>query len=300
MLVWNGATHKLQRSWVIVGFFVLAMKPAGFANDQVVLVLGSSLAPYLQAQEGFLENSDGLPVERRRVDENLMTLPGCRVVVAIGGKAAIKPYPSNVAVVAILAPGITEPTHPVSQFVRIRTIPSPKRLLETLKRLPRPNDRIGMLSMSKNSMAYGDELLLLGRQDQLSIQVEALDDPSDLPQMLRKLAGRLDTLWVPPDPLLLTPQSFELLKEFATSNKIVLWVPTHGLVMKGAAGSLAPSFREMGKEAARVVKSLQQKQPVDDEIYPQISELAVNAAAFKEINRKLPGEWNSNLVAERP
>ena len=94
----------------------------GSTND-VVAVLSSNSAPYQQAFEGF-QQAFGHSVPSYILSEGDPKIPsGTRVIVAIGGKAALYPYSSGHVLIYCLAPGTKlNPEEHSSQLLNIHNL----------------------------------------------------------------------------------------------------------------------------------------------------------------------------------
>ena len=103
-----------------------------------------------------------------------------------------------------------------------------------------------------------------------------MENAKDLPDHLRRLRTRIDALWISPDPRLITPQNFNLIKEFCLSNRIAFYVPTVELVEQGAAAAVASSFDQIGRSAAQAAKDLLAGTALDDQVYPEKQYVALN------------------------
>lgn len=296
---WIGAFRKFRKLAFTIAVLGWASLTHGWCED-VTVILGSTLPPYELAYQGFTENANGIPFTRQPIEERAALPADTKIVLAIGGKAAIKSYPKSAILVVAMAPGLTLSREPGRRVVQIHTTPTHTALLSILRELPAPNQRIGTLAISVTSQEYIRRLTALGTRDGFLFQNELFTDEKQIPQILRRLAGKIDTLWVPPDPLLLNPTNFKLLTDFSASNRIALWVPTAGLAEKGGAGALAPSFHEIGRSAAEIIAKLRRDEDVPENVYADRCDLTLNKAFFEDIGRPLPAKLRDRAYSISP
>src|SRR5581483_9484847 len=110
----------------------------------------------------------------------------------------------------------------------------------------------------------------------LSIRVRS---SKELPDRLRALQKRVDALWVLPDPAVVNEENLSLVKNFSWSNNIPFYAPTAALVDKGAAGSVSPDFREIGRTAAWAALQALSGEVSSEVFYPQKVQITLHPSA---------------------
>lgn len=276
---------------ILVICLCLATGATGSAQE-VMAVISSDLKPYLEAFEGFGE-AFGRPVPFVNLEkEGLRVGPGVHVVVAFGGKAALEHYPDQATLVYCMAPGIRlRPADRKGPLVRVQMLPRPGSALVKLKEIQPGLRRLEVLWTSDGIEDYLQEMQQVSPSLGVEVLVERLNGPDDLPDRLRALVGgRVDALWLSPDPLLVNSQSFSILREFSWSNDIPFYAPTAGLVEKGAVASVSTSFREIGRTAAMAVQRALAGTLSQGEVYPERSEVIVNMTAAANAGLRIPPE----------
>jgi ABC-type uncharacterized transport system substrate-binding protein len=116
--------------------------------------------------------------------------------------------------------------------------------------------------------------------DVLSIQLSNIDA---LPERLRAVEGKIDAIWLTPDPQIVTPGSFATLREFARADRVMFYAPTAALVDAGATASVAANPRESGRTAALAAKRLLAGGSIEEMIYPENAEIVVNKAEMDKV-----------------
>lgn len=249
--------------------------PAG----RVVAVLSSETGPYQEALAG-LKQELGEVVPTFFLSKGEPRIPrAARVVVAFGSKAALKSYPNGTALVYAMAPGtlIESPT-----AAKICMEPEHALLLKNMKTLYPGLKRLGVFWVSPRFESYADELRAATRSD-MTIAAAALENSADVPDLLRKLHGEIDALWLPPDPLLINAASLSVIMEFSRSNKVPVFVATAGLVERGATASIGPSFREMGRQAGAAALKALNGSLRERKIYSPNVEVVINRSVAAQV-----------------
>ena len=268
---------------VLLALLLVVAAPAR-AQD-VVVVLGSDLAPYREAYEGFV-TAFGEPVE-------LLTLggkppKGARVVVAFGGKAALQRYPTGVTLVYGLAPGVRAEREPgEARAVKIPMEPAPAALLGRLGALQPGLKRLAVLWASKGGEESVARLVQDGSARGVEVLSERLESADDLPAALRRLRGKADALWLPPDPLLINARNFDIIKRYAYDNDVPFYVPTEALAEKGAAAAVSVGYSDAGRAAAAAARAVLTGKPPTEDVFAG-ARVSVNRSAAAECGLVLP------------
>ncbi len=256
----------------------LALHLSPVQAQEVVVVFSSQLAPYTEAYEGFL---DSLKRSATAVSMSASTVelpPEARVVATFGTRAALASYPETVTRVHCMAPGASiERARRSAKSAHVHLLPPPSRILETLRLLQPGLQRLGVLQVLQSPRRFTSDMRLAAEDHGIEIFNEHLESAKDLPEHLRALMKQdIDALWLPPDPLLINPQSISVIREFSWSNDIPFYAPTSGLAQSGATASVAPSFRQIGAAAALEVRRILAGGPIQQDVYPTQIEITVN------------------------
>ena len=220
-------------------------------SEGVVVVLSSESGPYEEALAGFRE-SFSQPFATLVLSKGDPDIPkSTRLIVAIGGKAAMYPYEAGrVPFIYCVAPSVyaNRDQHTGPQ-TKVYVSPPPRILLQKLQELQPGLRRLGALWVGESALTYGPALKQEGERLGVTVLTERLKSPDELPDYLRAIKGRADALWIAPDPQLITPKSFSIMRQFALDNAIPLYASIDGLADKGAAASVSVGFHEMGRKA---------------------------------------------------
>ena len=276
--------------------FLMLCLPRPASPQEVVAVFSSDLQPYRDAYAGFVHAlGDSVPIHL--TDQLHAVTDETQVVVTFGSRAAMAAYPDQVARIHCLAPAaFSETAHRSGVDVRIHMLPTARQVMASLKRVQPSMKRLAVLWILREPAVFFDELEHAAREWSVEFVGEALESTDDLPIRLRSLMHRqIDAIWLPPDPLLISPRSLSTVKEFAWSNDVAFYAPTAGFVEAGAVASIAPSFRQIGTAAAEIALQVLQGRSVPSEVYPPGSELTLNVAAAQRCGLTLPDELETEV-----
>lgn len=258
--------------------------------QEVVAVLGSDMRPYHQAYEGF-QASFGKEVPVLELRDEILVPKQAKVVVAFGGRAAAKGYPARVTLVYGMAPGmeIGADTHD-GKSIRIHMEPAPAVVLARLLELQPRLKKLAFLWSSGGFASFSRAVKKAGAAASVDVSSVRLENSQRLPETLRGLKDPVDAIWLPADPTLVTPQNFEVIRQFSYGKHIAFYAPTEGLVERGATASVSVGYGQIGSAAAETARSVLAGGDVPSDIYVKESEVSVNLTAAKEIALVIPAE----------
>ncbi|HBE88126.1 MAG TPA: hypothetical protein DDW67_03175 [Elusimicrobia bacterium] len=214
--------------------------------------------------------------------------PGVRTVVAFGGKAAAWHYPAHVNIVYAMAPGLMLPPRPRGQAVKVSLIPGMTRVVARIREI---QPGIKRLTIFWSAPRY-DELVAEAKSSGaalgLEVSLSKVAGPEELPGLLRAEMGKMDAFWLPPDPLLITPDNLRTFREFSWSNSIPFYGTTKGMTREGAVASIGVTFRGIGETAAALVRRLEAGEELPPVLHSEAEELTLNASAARRCGVRIP------------
>jgi hypothetical protein len=261
-------------------------------NTNIAAVLSSDMKPYREALRGLEDYLGGpVPVFVLPKEKPVFT-PKTLVVVAFGAKALQLEYPSSVSIVSCLAPGqnTENPALKNNRVVYISMLPGAATTAAKLKDIQPGLKTLGVLWSAKSFRSYIAALNEAVKSNGIELIEYRTEDRDGIPDGLRALGRRVEALWLPLDPNLLTQQSFEVIKEYSKSNKVPLYVSTEWLVDNGAVASIGVSFNNLGKTSGEIARKMIAREPAPDLYYPERVELTVNQAAAAQAGLKIREE----------
>jgi putative ABC transport system substrate-binding protein len=245
------------------------------AAQEVAVVLSAASGPYQAAYESFVKSYGG-PVAAYRLPEDATAASRARVVVAIGGGAALQTYSDRTTLIVCLAPGLAPRSPHGGPFAFVAMKPPAEDLLTRLRTIQPALKRLAVLWNAKDTESYIKELKRVAAARGIEILPERVADSANLPDVLRALPGKADALWLAPDPSLVTPEAFQTIKQFSWDDAIPFYAPTAGLAAAGAAAAVSVSAQESGHEAATLAQKALSGEPLPNTVYPAKSELTLN------------------------
>lgn len=252
----------------------LAAAPPSAAGE-VVAVLSGAPGPYQTALEGFVKEFGG-EVPTVRLPDRVLPA-GTRVIVAFGGQAAVERYPEGAVVIVCLAPGLrTRPRHR-GPFVHVTMKPPARKLLMELLRLQPGMKRLAVLSHGLDTKGYAAELRRSGAALGVAIIAPSVSGRDEVPAALRAaFKAGANAIWLAPDPLLVTPETFQTIKQFSWDNGLPFYAPSRGLAVAGAAAAVSVSPAEQGRETALLARRALARERLPEFVYPERTEITVN------------------------
>lgn len=270
--------------WVLMAV-MLGGLPSPSVAQELTVVLSSELSPYVEAFDGF-RMAWGRAVHRvDLVDGQVPQLPSeTRVVVTFGGQAALASYPSDVVVIYCLSPGVTlKNLARQNRAVKIAMTPSAAEVIKRLKVVQPSLRRLSVFWVSDAQASFLKLLDVAAQQWGVRIISKRIKGIGDLPDGLRKtLRDGIDGVWLPPDPALINSRSFGIFRTFSYDNDVPLYVPSGGLLDKGAVASVSCNFGDVGRAASRVAQQILVGDQLPVVIYPDQVTFWVNAKAALE------------------
>ena len=277
----TSSSSLLRRTACLLAWCCLWGGPRALEAQEVVAVLSSDLAPYREAYAGFTAALDtaaapvSLQTGRPRIGRDT------KVVVAFGSRAAGEDYPQDVPLVYCMAPGTTlDAGQRHGPTIRVSMLPPAAEVVGLLKEIQGPLSNLAVLWIVDTMDGYAKQMQEAGGARGIEVVAERLRSADQLPDYLRHLAGeQVEALWLMPDPLLISANSFALLREFSRANKIPLYAPTAGFAGEGAAAAVGISFAQNGRTAGEVVRALLAGRQTPSEVYPDEFEITLNESA---------------------
>lgn len=245
----------MRAAWIVL---LLAPAAARAASTLVVLSEPPS-ASYREALDG-LRAELGEGVETASADRPLPPGPH-GVIVAFGGRAAQRATRAGGPLVVALAPAFRG-----EGGVRVALTPSPERFAGFLAAAG-----VKRLLAVRSSLAEGEFMSRVseaGRPAGVAVDDGTIASPDDLPRLLRHSGAQADAIWLAPDPAVVTPEAFGVVREFARARGIPFFAPSAGLVKDEIRGELTVTFLECGREAGRAAQEILAGRAVAKTVYP--------------------------------
>ena len=250
----------------------LLLIPSRAFGADAVAVLSSGSGAYQEAFSAFQE-AYGSPVPRLDASKGPVSLPpGAKLVVTFGAKAAALRYPPEAGLVYALAPGFFQ-NHAgrPGSTVKISMRPAPERTLAKLLEIQPAIRRLRIFWSSPGYASLGADYSAPGAALGVEVTAVRVERPDRLPALLRDALGEMDAFWLPPDPLLLSPETIRIFREFSWGNQVPMYAATKGITREGACASLGISFAQAGAAAGAAARALLDGLEQPALVYPKIA-----------------------------
>jgi putative ABC transport system substrate-binding protein len=244
---------------------VLPVRPARAAGGAPVVVLRSGdLAPYRDAERGFRlafkDSVVGIDAATRTpeaVAEEVRKLHP-EVVVAIGLRAAVlaRDHLAHVPVVYCAIPHPQRFALDAAWMAGVKSDVDPALEVAALRQIVPGATSIGYLCAADADPDERRRARAAARAAGLTFVEAPITSAADLPGVARRLATEVQTLWMPADPLVATPEGFQFLLALSLQSRLPILAFTDALVRKGALVAVSPDYAEAGSLAAQQVRRI--------------------------------------------
>ncbi|OGR37684.1 MAG: hypothetical protein A2X29_07140 [Elusimicrobia bacterium GWA2_64_40] len=281
----------MKRALTMAVLTLLCAPAQAAPRDGVAAVLSKNVGFYLEAFSAF-QAGYGAEVRRFDASKGAPALPpGADIVVAFGARAASQDYPPQADLVYCMSPGhFVSAAGRTGKTVKISMRPSNARLLGKLKQIQPSLKRLTVFWAGTGYSDQMQELRSAGPDHGIEVSLEPVRSAAELPALLRKGLQDMDAFWLPPDPLLISPDTLMIFREFSQGNAIPMYASTRGLAQEGATASVGVSFKTGGAAAAQAVKGLERGEDIPELVFPDALELTLNASAARRCGITFPPE----------
>lgn len=214
------------------------------------------------------------------------------VIVAVGQKAlqVARAALPQTPIIYCMVLGASAPSSKSITGVRLEV--AAEEQLAALKQVAPAAHRVGVIYEPRVSLAYLDEAQRAAGRVGVSLVSKAVDDPKQVRDAAAQLAGKIDALWLLPDPRLATPELIDFLLVYTQDRKLVLWGFLDSLTKAGALASLSPDYAEIGRRAGKLAQEVlarpaERRIPVPAPVDSPGS-LTVNLKTARQLGLELP------------
>ncbi|MCD6506757.1 ABC transporter substrate-binding protein [Candidatus Poribacteria bacterium] len=256
--------------WITI--FTLILLAAQIAQPErkprIAVIKSRDIIPFNRAIEGFKSVVDGEICEydmsgelkNGRYIKEIIQVRGYDLIFAVGTLAAItaskiRGIPSVYCMV--INPdrfGLQHKGHMTGVSARLPaqlTLAKFKEMLPTLR-------RIGVIYNPDKTGYLIDEAKDAADKLHLALVERPVETRRDVASSLSELWGKIDALWLLPDPVLLWEDTFRYVAAEATARGVPIFAFSRSMVKSGAFAAVLPDYRGMGIQAGWLARKILQ------------------------------------------
>lgn len=231
------------------------------ARAEVVLVSDPNVPQYKEAIDAAQKVSPEASFADESSVDALNQMKHADVVLAVGQKAlelARASVPDKPIVYAMVLASQAQPTRNVTGVAL--EVP-PFAQFAQWKQMKFDATRVGVIYNPKESAAYVEEANKAAGALALTLVQRQVTEAKDVREALAGLAGKIDVLWLVPDPRLYTPDMFRFVLGFTLDHKIALLGFLDQFTQSGAVASMSPDYKDIGRRAMRLAVGIASRAP---------------------------------------
>lgn len=275
-----------------VVFLALSFAPAiAWSADDVVAILSSGLPAYKEAFQAF-QSKLGRPVVSYQLDkESVRIAPDKKLVIAFGSKAIQEKISGEIPIIYALSPNVSlDSRQRKASTVRIEILPSPADVIPRQKTLQPSLKTLAVFWVSDTFKDYVSELANEAAPHGVRVVSVQINEETPLPDAVRAIHRKADAIWMLPDSVLVTPENFAVMKDFAVANKVVFYAPSLGLAKKGATAAILPGYADIGAVSAEVANKILSGSSASPVVYPSTIQVLINKPVAVSVGLRFSGE----------
>jgi ABC-type uncharacterized transport system substrate-binding protein len=271
-----------------------AFCPAQAEAGGVIVVKSADLKPYREVLRGFRDacgcTTDELLL-RGGEDREKILRRSPDAVVAIGTTVfkQVRDIRDIPLIYTMVMPSETALfRHPNISGVNMDL--SPAVYLDAMRELFPRVKRIGILYDPQNTGAYVEEAAQAAQAAEIELVAKQVHDASKIPAALDEMQGKIDVLWMLPDPAVAAGETVELLLRFSFQHAVPVFSFAKKYVEMGAVASLDVDPYDMGVQAAEILRKVSAGHAGAIRVYARKSHLAVNRSVAAKMGLKIKEE----------
>ncbi len=212
------------------------------------------------------------------------------LVLAIGPMAANlakELLPESVPVVYCMVPNLEQyPKLKGSNIAGIALELSLRDQLSTLKTVAPKIQAVGVVYSPRHTGKKIAEARREASRLGLKLVTAEASSPADVTRAVSSLSGRIDALWMVPDPAVLNLTAFQSLVDFSVKKRIPLFSINYKFVEKGALVSMGINYARIGQQAGRLANRILEDNVKPGSVgvqSPEGLDIAINLTTAREI-----------------
>lgn len=264
-----------------------ALFPASSTACEMTVVVSAEIRPYREVLQGLREAGvcgvhevklhDGDPLERIR-----RTRPDAVVAIGTDAFRKVRSLRDVPLVHVMVIPSEAGHGRGVNRAGVSMDI-APAAWLSAIRQLFPEATRAGLLYDPDSTGEFVTEALRAAPETGLGLNVRMVRKPDDVPRALQAMQNAVDVLWMLPDPAVAAPPTVEYLIRFSIQHRIPIVTFSRKYLEMGAVASLDVDPRDMGAQAAELVRRIVNEGASPGSEYARKTRLTVNRSAAEKM-----------------
>lgn len=230
---------------------------------EVVVVQGERLAPFEAALHGFRDTAGVRSVERFVLSDlrgadvvRAVREAHPRLVLAVGRDALMKVREiREIPVVYVMVPPSATADATGRNVTGIEMdVPAERYLSLCGKQLG--GKRVGIIHNPAKTGALVQEARQTAERLGITLVVRRADDPREAVRELSSLQGKVDALWLLPDPTVVTRDTMDAFARFSLQHRVPVVAFAAKYLQQGAVAAIEVDPAEMGRQAGRMARRI--------------------------------------------
>ncbi len=276
----------------------LAQNPA-----KILVVKSKNIASYNQAIDGFKQQSlpewslteYDLAGTSKNSEEMLQKINDTKpdLILAVGAKALVTLSQAKVSKPVVFCMAMKPAAYDLEgiNVTGVSLTVSPEEQFKLITSLTPKVEKIGVLLWKKAPPELLNTVMELAQKEQVEIVPIELENEKEIPQKLRAVINRIDTLWMLDDAYIHSKETLDFVVSITVKNNVRFMAISEVFVREGAMMSLSPSYFDNGKQTAKLVRKIieQNLQPRDIPIsFHENPDLVFNQETVRKIGVNIP------------
>ncbi len=268
----------------------------------IVTLKSKDVAPYNQALNGFKSVihsniseyliSDSSVENRKLIKKIEKSNPSLILTIGLNASLLAKNKISDIPVIycMVMNPGKHDLIDKKKNtFIGIAlNIPIEEQLQQLLKVLPGVK-KLGVIYNPENSKRAIADAQQAAKEKGISLIARKVNSKRNVPKAIRAIVTKIDALWLLADATVVTRESFSFLLLSALEQKLPIMAHSERFVQAGALFSVAPSYYDIGRQAAKYAMEIIENNSMDFSlIKPDVVNLTINLKTAKKIDVHIP------------
>ncbi len=297
-------TIKMKKSawlfYIIVIMVIDVFRARCLLAADIAVIKSNDIAPYNLAIQGFTQeirddvseyDLGGKPGNIRKIMEKIKDNPP-KLIFALGSLAAVEAKNSfpNIPIIytLVFTPGNKELTAKNMTGIAIEV--DGKEQLAVFKDIIPEIKKIGVLysNLTEQTILKAvEDCWLLG----LELVAVKVNRPEEVPEGIKKLAGRTDGLWLIPDGIVVNQDSLQYILLLTLENKIPFMVYNKNFVKAGALLAPVVDYTHVGRQAGKLGREALQGKELPNAVLPPAGvEWAVNFQTAQNLKSQISSQ----------